>query len=302
MSLRALSVTCLAIILTFSLPAVGNIIHVPADQPTIQSGINAASNGDTVLVSAGTYYENINFSGKAITVTSSRGPATTIIDGSKTPNTSAVTFGSGETLNSVISGFTVRNQSSVGINVYGASPTITGNVLTLNCTAISAFSDAAPLIQGNLIAENIPSSCNYGGQAISTGENSPVQIVGNIVSANNGSAVSVYQASGSVNVSQNTITQNYGPAVFVYSGAGPVTVIQNLITGNQGTGLSWYLPPITAISNTIANNGPSCCGSTGSEVYAPDVDSTVVLENNLIVATGSVPAFYCGYASSAPTL
>src|SRR5579862_8970739 len=85
---------CLAALFASITPqvAAAATIHVPTDQPTIQAAINAASTGDTVLVAPGTYYENINFSGKAITVTSSGGPSATTIDGGHT--TSVVKFAS----------------------------------------------------------------------------------------------------------------------------------------------------------------------------------------------------------------
>jgi len=96
MSSRRIIVTSLVFLfVSLSLPVFATTILVPAGQPTIQAGINAAVAGDIVQVSAGTYYENINFSGKAITVTSASGPAATIIDGSKNSN-ATVTFDSNE--------------------------------------------------------------------------------------------------------------------------------------------------------------------------------------------------------------
>ena len=56
---------------TLSIPAFAATIHVPADQPTIQAGIDAAtSDYDIVLVSPGTYMENIDFLGKSVIVRS----------------------------------------------------------------------------------------------------------------------------------------------------------------------------------------------------------------------------------------
>ncbi len=54
--------------------ATATTIHVPGDYATIQEAIDASSNGDIVLVANGTYMENINFEGKAITLTSENGP------------------------------------------------------------------------------------------------------------------------------------------------------------------------------------------------------------------------------------
>ncbi len=46
------------------------IIEIPQDCPTIQDGIHASDDGDTVLVAPGLYYENIRFHGKRILLTS----------------------------------------------------------------------------------------------------------------------------------------------------------------------------------------------------------------------------------------
>ena len=60
------------------------VIRVPAEHPTIQAGINASINGDTVLVADGVYKGignvNIDFKGKQITLKSQNGPVVTIID------------------------------------------------------------------------------------------------------------------------------------------------------------------------------------------------------------------------------
>lgn len=76
----------------------------------VQDAIDAAADGDTVLVHDGTYVENINFKGRAITVKSMNGAEKTIIDGSQPidPNRgSVVIFANGEVNDSVLDGFTI---------------------------------------------------------------------------------------------------------------------------------------------------------------------------------------------------
>ena len=57
-----------------------DVLNVPADFPTIQIAINLASAGDEIVVAPGTYFEDIDFLGKRLTLRSSGGAAVTTID------------------------------------------------------------------------------------------------------------------------------------------------------------------------------------------------------------------------------
>jgi hypothetical protein len=289
------SVASLILLLAgFSVSAsAGTTIHVPADQSTIQAGINAAVTGDTVLVSAGTYYENINFNGKAITVTSANGPAVTIIDGSKN-FTSVVTFSTNETESSVLSGFTVQSGYIEDIYVGNAAPTIKGNVIvgispSYPYTVGVRIQSGSGLIQGNLIV-----SSTF--QNVLGSSDSGLQIIGNVIAYSGQAGVELDGSSGADVIQQNAILGNTGPGLAIYypAATNSTTAVQNLITANRGAGVWWVQTAGTysLVSNTISDNQPACCGNTTSEVELYPIDGST-LQNNLIIADGAWSAFDC---------
>ncbi|MBC8320989.1 MAG: T9SS type A sorting domain-containing protein [Bacteroidetes bacterium] len=102
-----------------SVHSLANIVTVKqdgtGDYTIIQNAVNAAVDGDTVLVWPGTYYENVNFIGKNITLGSlmlTTGDENykyiTIIDGYN--NGSCIMFKAGET-DAILFGFTLQHGS-----------------------------------------------------------------------------------------------------------------------------------------------------------------------------------------------
>ena len=124
----------------------GAILNVPASYYLIQDGINASSEGDTVLVDPGTYYEHLTLNGKNIVLCSwylttgnSAYIASTIIDGSTAGR--VITINQGETSSCMIVGFTVQHGNTsyesgetngAGIYILDASPHILNCIIQLN--------------------------------------------------------------------------------------------------------------------------------------------------------------------------
>lgn len=294
-------------------------INVPADRPTIAAAMSAAQDGDTVLVASGTYRENLDFAGKAITVTSAQGPTATIIDGGGVAQ--VVSFHGGETAAAVLRGFTLEHGAGTaatrdgggGILVTGASPTITGNVITANAAcggAGMAVTGGAPLIRGNTVTQNTArdSTCTAGGGAGILLVGSDAQVIGNTITDNTwaqgGGGLSV--SGGAPLILDNVISGNSGPQGWSGGGGialgGPVDAIiaQNLITSNhtsRGGGieidLGGGLYGGSAGHSLLVNN--TFVGNEGETVYimGSSPQPALELDSNIVVAVPGQPAFAC---------
>ena len=162
--------------------ASGDGISWATAKKTIQEAIDAAGAGDEVFVASGTYYENIDFKGKEITVKSQGGAVATIIDANSSG--SVVTFKTNETVKSILDGFTIRGgtgstggippRTGGGIKIQQGSPTIKNCIIRDNVVAPISFGaygggifvmgmTSAPIIQNCLIFNNSCTGSGYGG-------------------------------------------------------------------------------------------------------------------------------------------
>jgi parallel beta-helix repeat protein len=231
----------------------GKEIKVPGEYSTIQEAIDTAQNGDTVIVSPGTYYENISFKGKNITIRSTEPKdssvvQSTVIDGGG--KDCVVKFENSETRDAVLSGFTITNgKGEYGGGILIADPgsytsaTIKNNIITDNEAQRDGggifvqFSEA--LISNNIIQNNSSGSSSNGG-GIFVGLDAPVEIIENTITGNTaGMFGGGLRIQANAVLERNSIRNNLSE---YHSGAGGVsiseqygnpTLIDNIIESNE---------------------------------------------------------------------
>lgn len=254
------------------------ILRVPESYATIQAAINAAENGDQVLVSPGIYNENINFFGKKIMVKSASGPEVTIIDAGNSGI--VVKFVNSEDSTSILQGFTIQNASDfsyygAGIECGASSPKIINNIIQNNSCrmgGISVYSNCSPIIKNNIIRGNIAST--WGG-AISCDANGNAIIIGNLIYDNwaqsHGQGIRCWSCNN-VQIINNTIvlhTRTGGSwnGGVIESDAGSNLLIKNNIIAYNQVGIQCTWGGAVNISyNNVWNNGTnynSCSAGTG---------------------------------------
>ena len=111
--------------------------NVPAQYSTIQTALNAAQSGDTVLVQPGTYKENIIWpSTNGIKLFSSADSSITIIDGDQKSSAIIISTNNIVDTTTIIHGFKIANgggvQSGGGIAINKSNPTIENCWITNN--------------------------------------------------------------------------------------------------------------------------------------------------------------------------
>lgn len=195
--------------------AVGGVIHVPGDQGTIQGGIDAAVDGDTVLVGPGVYHEALSFNGKHIVLQSSHGVSSAILSGAGL-SAPILTLSAGETRDAVISRLTF--QSADLTDAFGGA---------------IACNPASPTIVDNVFLDN---RANSGGAVVALGGSDPL-IARNRFDGNsslaNGGAIAVIQSSAAIehNIFSRNNSRSHGGGVFTRDAQ--VMARYNVFTGNE---------------------------------------------------------------------
>lgn len=304
--------------------ALAATIRVPQQYPSIQSAVDAAAPGDTILVAPGTYDENVTIQ-KSLKLRSSAGAITTIISGGGRGSPVALWGTREEKI--TVQGFTLTggawnpeaglgypHERGAGLYVDSvAEATIRDNVVIENqgCTGggIAAFSSSV-FILDNVIRENGPleSFCSPNGEGIRADSDPSLKSVlvveRNYVIENRGIGLNI-RGFKEISVRGNAITDNgmnpenmpMGAGVFADMTGGVIAdnyIARNVAYDAPGLFIVNYQDParrFTVTGNRFIDN--QSAGMTGAATMIAYRPSTIAFRNNFLVGSSGTEMFQC---------
>lgn len=255
-------VLCLFFVLNLS----ATIINIPADQPTIQAGINVAVDGDTVLVQPNTYYENIDYNGKNITVASlflttqdSTYISQTIINGNE--DGAVVYFQNYENSNTMLCGFTLTNGSG---KVFYIEPPSSEPYYIYHGGGIYCMNSSPTL--DNLIIENNHSNLGGGLYLQNSSSNINSLLICNNLAVHGGGEETFFwgEGGGIFSINSNHSILN-------------IVVCDNVVNDGFGGGFNFHNSTANIINSTISNNS----SDNGGGVYVMGSNLNIIVLNSI---------------------
>ncbi len=207
---------------------------------TIQSAVNAAASGDTIMVGAGNYDEAVTIN-QSLTLIGAGIGVTTLDHRSQVDGCACITVNSGTV---AISGFTaIRGTTGAAIRNYGQT-TVTDSLLTGNSGGIGNGAGGTLTVINSTLSGNIDGVVNRGGGIL--------VVTTSIIEQNTGAGV--YNENGStLTIVNSTISSNNSGGVTNF---GTLSIVGSTIVGNQapvGGGIqNWG--PLNILNSTIVNN------------------------------------------------
>ncbi len=257
-TIAQVALACLSFMAAANL-VIANEIHIYPGE-SIQAAIDAAADGDEIIVYPGTYTGQIDLQGKAITLRSTdpADPATvvsTILDGGQLG--SVITCSSGEGPDTVIAGFVITNGSATnggGMHSYYSSPTVS------DCTFIGNSADTWGGGMCNDHCQSTVSNCTF--------FDNSAQVWG-------GGLFNIYSNSTVYNCTFiNNLTGDHGGGI--YNGYCSALIASCTFTGNTslawGGGMFSDCSSPTVVDCTFTNNSAvEGAGGMFFDYYSPIV-------------------------------
>lgn len=274
--------------------------NVPGLYSSIQAAINASQNGDEVVVSPGTYRENLVIDGKYITVRSTGDVNNTLIAGNpgQTPIL-ILRVPARQGAKTVISGFKITSGYAPkghggGLTIINdADPIIENNKIENNTSegtggGILMYGNANPLIRNNIIQNN--KSASFGGGIFVVRNSSPTitgnqilnnRVEGELFAGGGPSGGGIYIENDNTNTSarskpiitKNTISGNYadfaGGGIMMTVGVNPVVEDNDITNNNAAYGGGIHIEthgsnPVITGNRIVSNSAPARAAHAGS--------------------------------------